>query len=107
MRVLLVNGSPHPKGCTYTALAEVAKELEKQEIETEIFQIGKKPVSGCLGCGVCEKTGRCFIKDSVGMQIMRSLGINMAWLLKSIEAGKAAGIPLPAREDSIYTNFIR
>jgi len=41
------------------------------------------------------------------MQIMRSLGINMAWLLKSIEAGKAAGIPLPAREDKIHTNFIR
>ena len=46
-------------------------------------------------------------KDLEGMQIMRSLGINMAWLLKSIEAGKAAGMPLPAREDKIYTNFIR
>jgi len=46
-------------------------------------------------------------KDLEGMQIMRTLGINMAWILKSIEAGKAAGLPLPEREEVIYTNFIR
>ena len=208
MRVLLVNGSPHAKGCTYTALIEVAGALEKNGIETEIFQLGSKPVSGCLGCGVCENTGKCFMKDSVnefsdkamgvdgfifgspvhyasasgmltsfmdrvfysnkvtgrfaykpaaavvsarragttatfdqinkyfaisnmpivssqywnmvhgltpedvkkdleGMQIMRTLGMNMAWILKSIEAGKAAGIPLPEREEWVCTNFIR
>ncbi|HOB19401.1 MAG TPA: NAD(P)H-dependent oxidoreductase, partial [Candidatus Atribacteria bacterium] len=37
MKVLLINGSPRAKGCTYTALCEVAKELEKENIETEIF----------------------------------------------------------------------
>lgn len=208
MKVLLVNGSSHAKGCTYTALAEVAGTLEKQGIETEIFQLGTKAVSGCLGCGACHKTGRCFMNDLVnefldkaveadgyifgspvhyasasgmltsfmdrvfftnhthgllankpataitsarragttatldqitkyftmnnmpvvssqywnivhgytpedvqkdleGMQTMRSLGINMAWLLKSIEAGKAAGLCLPIREEIVYTNFIR
>lgn len=208
MKVLLVNGSSRAKGCTYTALTEVAGALEKQGIETEIFQVGTKAVSGCLGCGACQKTGRCFMKDPVnefldkameadgfvfgspvhyasasgmltsfmdrafftnhthgqftnkpaaavvsarragttatfdqinkyftisnmpivssqywnmvhgyspedvkkdleGMQTMRTLGINMAWLLKSIEAGKVAGLQLPEREEVVYTNFIR
>ncbi|MBQ2860889.1 MAG: flavodoxin family protein [Peptococcaceae bacterium] len=206
MKVLLVNGSPHAQGCTYTALCEVAAALEKQGIETELFQVGTKPISGCLGCGACIKTGKCVIDDVVnefvekakdadgfvfgspvhyagasgaitsfmdrafygkgavyankpaaavmscrrggatatldqlnkyftisnmpivssqywnmvhgntpdevrqdaeGMQTMRTLGINMAWLLKCIEAGKAAGIAMPEREAKVATNFIR
>ncbi len=206
MKVLLVNGSPHAKGCTYTALNEVAAALEKQGIETEIFQVGTKPISGCLGCAGCLKTGKCVIDDVVnefvekakeadgfvfgspvhyaaasgaitsfmdrafygksavyadkpaaavmscgrggatatldqlnkyftisnmpivssqywnmvhgntpdevrqdaeGMQTMRTLGTNMAWLLKCIEAGKAAGIAQPQREAKVATNFIR
>ena len=65
MKVILVNGSPHEKGCTYTALTEVQKTLEKNEIETEIFWVGNKPISGCLGCGNCIKTGKCFMEDKV------------------------------------------
>ena len=65
MKVLLVNGSPHAKGCTYTALREVAAALEKEGVETEIFQVGTKPISGCLACGACLKTGRCVISDTV------------------------------------------
>ncbi|MBQ3120372.1 MAG: flavodoxin family protein [Peptococcaceae bacterium] len=206
MKVLLVNGSPHAQGCTYTALREVAAALEKQGIETELFQVGTKPISGCLGCGACIKTGKCVIDDVVnefvekakdadgfvfgspvhyagasgaitsfmdrafygkgavyankpaaavmscrrggatatldqlnkyftisnmpivssqywnmvhgntpdevrqdaeGMQTMRTLGINMAWLLKCIEAGKTAGIAMPEREAKVATNFIR
>lgn len=206
MKVLLVNGSPHANGCTYTALCEVAGALEAQGIETEIFQVGTKPISGCLGCATCIKTGKCVIGDVVndfvekakeadgfvfgspvhfasasgaitsfmdrafygkgavfankpataimscrrggatatldqlikyftisnmpvvssqywnmvhgntpdevrqdleGMQTMRTLGVNMAWLLKCIEAGKAAGIELPQRETKVATNFIR
>lgn len=206
MKVLLVNGSSKTKGCTYTALAEVASSLEKQGIETEIFHIGTKALSGCLGCGSCMKTGKCFMNDTVnefldkaanadgfifgspvhfasssgmltsfmdrvffsggrmldykpvaavvsarragttatfdqinkyftmsnmpvvssqywnmvhgttpeevkkdleGMQTMRTLGNNMAWLLKSIEAGKTINLELPKREEKVYTNFIR
>ena len=206
MKVLLVNGSPHAQGCTYTALCEVAAALEKQGIETELFQVGTKPISGCLGCGACIKTGKCVIDDVVnefvekakdadgfvfgspvhyagasgaitsfmdrafygkgavyankpaaavmscrrggatatldqlnkyftisnmpivssqywnmvhgntpdevrqdaeGMQTMRTLGTNMAWLLKCIEAGKAAGVAMPERESKVATNFIR
>ena len=55
MKVLLVNGSPHKHGCTYTALEEVAGELQKQGIETEIFWCGIKPTMGCIGCGKCAK----------------------------------------------------
>lgn len=65
MKVLLVNGSPHAKGCTWTALSEVAAELEKQGIGTQIFQLGTQPVAGCIACGSCRKTGRCFREDKV------------------------------------------
>ena len=65
MKVLLVNGSPHEKGCTYTALSEVAGALEKQGIETEIFWVGTDPIAGCIGCGACAHLGECFRKDKV------------------------------------------
>ncbi len=206
MNVLLVNGGPHKQGCTFTALTEVAGALEKNGIATEFLWLGVRPVAGCIGCGRCLTTGRCFIDDAVndviaragafdgfvfgspvhfasatgsitgfmdrlfygrtalfahkpaaavvscrragstaaldqlnkyfsiskmpvvssqywnmvhgntpeevrrdaeGMQIMRTLGENMAWLLRSIEAGKAAGIAPPAAEEPVRTNFIR
>lgn len=206
MKVLLVNGSPHKEGCTYTALCEAANALEKNNIQTEIFWLCAKPIGGCIGCGACRKTQRCFMNDCVnsflemvpetdgfifgtpvhyaaasgaltsfmdrvfygksnlfrgkpaaavmscrrggatatfdqvnkyftisqmpivssqywnmvhgqtpeevrqdleGMQIMRTLGNNMAWLLKCIDAGKNAGIAMPQLEPGIHTNFIR
>ncbi|ADL53852.1 flavodoxin family protein [Clostridium cellulovorans] len=207
MKVLLINGSPKAKGCTYTALSEVAKELEKENIETEILHVGNNAIRGCSGCGWCRTNpGRCVHNDDTvnialekakdvdafvfgspvhyaaasgsitcfldrffyagnclqykpgaavvscrrggstatldqlnkyftisnmpivssqywnmvhgsnpeevtqdleGMQTMRLLGKNMAWLLKSIEAGKKAGIALPEREPRTMTNFIR
>lgn len=55
MKVLLVNGSPHKEGCTYTALTEVEKSLNKEGIETDIFWIGNKPISGCIACKSCVK----------------------------------------------------
>jgi len=208
MKVLLLNGSPDPKGCTFTALSEVAGALNACGIDTEIVHVGVRPISGCLDCGLCRQTrdGYCAINDGVndfldkareadgfifgspvhysapsgqivsflhrcffaasdafrykpgaaivscrrggstaafeqlnqyftiscmpvvssqywnmvhgntpdevrqdleGMQIMRTLGRNMAWLLKSIEAGRAAGLPMPEREPGVATNFIR
>lgn len=47
------------------------------------------------------------LKDEEGMQTMRTLGNNMAWLLKCIKLGKDAGVPYPDREPTIRTNFIR
>lgn len=66
MKVLLVNGSPNEQGCTYTALREVAGALEQEGIQTEMFQIGKKPVSGCIACFKCREKGYCVIPDAVG-----------------------------------------
>lgn len=65
MKVILVNGSPHLNGCTFTALKEVEKVLNNEGIETEIFQIGSEPVAGCIGCNSCIKTGKCFVDDKV------------------------------------------
>ena len=150
MKVLLVNGSGHAKGCTYTALEEVAGALEKNGIETEIIQVGTQPIAGCIGCNACLKNGACIVscrrggasaafdqlnkyftincmpvvssqywnqvhgntpeevkQDLEGMQTMRTLGNNMAWLLKCIAAGKAAGVDFPEREPAQKTNFIR
>ncbi len=206
MKVILVNGSPHEKGCTYTALKEVEGALNKNGIETEMFWLGIKPIAGCMGCGSCIKNGKCFvddkvneflekvpstdgfvfgtpvhfaassgmlssfmdrifygrrklfsnkvgtavascrrggatatldeinkyfsisnmpivssqywnmvhgnkpeevIKDEEGMQTMRTLGNNMAWLLKCIEAGRKLGIDVPQNEEIISTNFIK
>lgn len=63
MKVLLINGSPKLKGCTYTALNEIAKELEAENIETEIFHIGNQPIRGCIGCGGCKSNNRCVFND--------------------------------------------
>ncbi|WP_297050731.1 flavodoxin family protein [uncultured Desulfovibrio sp.] len=207
MNVLLVNGSPHPKGCTWTALNEAARQLEKNGVETTLLQVGSKAVRGCIACGKCRETGYCIFKDdpvnegidllraadgiivgspvyyagpnatlcafldrvfflkaapyafkpaacvvscrrggasasfdrlnkyftiarmpvvasqywnsihgnapeeaaqdAEGLQTMRTLGDNMAWLLKCIAAGKAAGIMPPTPEPWQATNFIR
>ena len=58
MKVLLVNGSPHKSGCTYTALGEVADTLEKEGIGTEFFDLGKGPFYGCIACGSCREACR-------------------------------------------------
>ena len=206
MKVLLLNGSPNANGCTFTALSEVEKVLRNHDIETELFQIGKKPVAGCIACRKCKEGAPCIFDDGVnelaarldefdaivvgapvyyagpagqatafldrlfysagkklkgkpcaavvscrrggasaafdrlnkyfsinsmpivtsqywnqvhgntpeevlqdkeGLQTMRTLGENMAWLLRCIEAGKAAGVPAPNYEAPLHTNFIR
>jgi len=207
MKVLLINGSPNEKGCTHRALLEVADTLEKNGIETEIVSIGKKAVSGCIGCGGCAKNNhRCVFQNDItneivekfekadgfvvgsptyfmspngslialldrmfmtgvscrmkpaaavtsarrggttstldviykyflmnempvvssnyanmvhghepaeveqdleGLQTMRSIGSNMAWLLKCIDAGKKAGIADPEKEAKVKTSYIR
>lgn len=211
MKVLLVNGSPHQKGCTYTALCEVAQTIEQEGIDTEIFWIGNRPIGGCIACLKCREIGKCVFDDVVnafrekayeadgfvfgspvhyaaasgnmtafmdrlfyselggnqnkafymkpaaavvsarragttvtfdqlnkyftiqempivssrywneihgataeqakqdleGMYTMRVLARNMAYLLRCQEAARKADIPLPEREEPIFTNFIR
>ena len=62
-RVILLNGSPHPHGCTATALDEMIRVFEEEKIETELIQIGNRAVHGCVGCGYCGKNGRCVFND--------------------------------------------
>ena len=209
MKVLLLNGSSRPAGCTYTALSEVARVLNAEDIETEILFLGNEPVRDCTGCGSCRGAhpGQCVFDDDIvnriiekareadgfvfgtpvyyahpsgrilsvldrafhagkdafvhkpaaavssarragttasmdvlnkyftiaqmpvvssnywnmvhgarpedvlrdeeGLQIMRNLGRNMTWLLKCIEAGRAAGVEAPTAETAARTNFIR
>ena len=206
MKVLLVNGSPHLKGCTFTALGVVADSLKEEGVETEIFQIGAQAVLDCTGCYACVEKGKCVFDDIVnpfvekaaefdgfvfgspvyyahpsgrilsfldraffsggkafaykpacavvsarragttasfdvlnkyftinnmpvvsanywnnvhgqspedvaedaeGLQVMRRLGKNMAWLLKFIEAGRQNDIVPPPAEPKVRTNFIR
>ncbi|MBQ9988501.1 MAG: flavodoxin family protein [Clostridia bacterium] len=209
MKVLMINGSPHPHGCTYTALHEVEKELNAAGIETEIVNLGVGPLYSCAACNMCRNggKGRCVrddmvnvilekaetadgfifaspvhiasasgaisavmdrafyansavfrqkpgaavvsarragttatfdqlnkyftinqmpivssqywnmvhgytpedvMQDKEGMQTMRTLGRNMAWLLKCIELGKQNGIEAPAQElPKLATDFIR
>ena len=207
MKVLLINGSPNEAGCTFTALSEAARILEEEGIETEMFQLGKKPIRGCIGCGGCVNKGRCVFDDDAvnraiekaegadgyiigspvyfasangalialldrmfyaggdafshkpgaavlsarrggtaasfdvlnkyftisqmpvvsstywnmvygktpeevrqdleGLQTMRNIGRNMAWLLKSIQAGRQQGLEIPRTERNVRTNFIR
>lgn len=65
MKVVLVNGSPHEKGCTYTALTEVSNTLRENGVDTEFFWIGNKPVGGCIACHKCRDIGRCVFNDVV------------------------------------------
>ena len=58
-KVLLINGSPHVHGCTFTALDVVAKELDQNGVETEIVHVGHKDIRGCIGCYKCRELGKC------------------------------------------------
>ena len=64
-KILLINGSPHEHGCTYTALQEVADTLAAGGVDSEFVYLGTKPVAGCIACGSCAGTGRCAFGDQV------------------------------------------
>ncbi|MBQ4422585.1 MAG: flavodoxin family protein, partial [Schwartzia sp.] len=63
MKVLMVNGSPHPNGNTATALAEMQKVFEAEGVETTLLQVGNKAVRGCVACGSCREKGKCVFDD--------------------------------------------
>ena len=65
MKVLLINGSPHAKGSTYTALHEMEKVFSENGIETEIFHVGNQDIRGCIACRSCRKNGKCVFDDAV------------------------------------------
>lgn len=70
-KVILLNGSPHPHGCTATALDEMVTVLHQEGIETELVQVGNKAIRGCAGCGSCSRTGKCVFDDLVNEVAVR------------------------------------
>ena len=70
-KVLLINGSPNERGCTYTALCEVAASLDKNGVETEMLYLGKAPVPGCIACGRCRRDGLCSFGGQINDIIRR------------------------------------
>lgn len=68
MKVILVNGSPNQNGCTYTGLSIIKEQLAKNGVDSEIYQVGTKPVTGCIACRKCATIGKCvFDNDSVNI----------------------------------------
>ena len=74
MKILMINGSPHPKGCTFTALSEIGAELVKGGAEYEIVQIGGRAVRGCTACNRCKDGSMlCIYKDDPVNEIIEKL----------------------------------
>lgn len=105
MKVLLVNGSPHEKGCTFTALEEVAKTLNEEGIETEIFQIGTKPISGCIACKNCGKTGHCVFSDRVNEFLAIAENVNGFIFGSPVHYASAGGAITSFLDRAFYTDL--
>ncbi|GHV35889.1 FMN reductase [Spirochaetia bacterium] len=65
MKVILINGSPRAKGCTYTGLTIIKEQLSQNGVDSEIYQVGNKPVAGCIACLSCKKTGKCVFDNDL------------------------------------------
>ncbi|MCM1263843.1 MAG: flavodoxin family protein [Butyrivibrio sp.] len=70
-KVILLNGSPHANGCTWTALDEMVRVFEDENIETELIHVGNKDIRGCISCGYCEKNGRCVFDEDLVNEVAR------------------------------------
>lgn len=73
MKVLLINGSPHKEGCVFTALSEIAGELGKNGVDSEIFHIGNSAIQGCTACGYCMNHSGCVFKDDLYTQFVERI----------------------------------
>lgn len=106
MKVLLINGSPRQKGNTSVALAEIAGQLEKFGIESEIVWIGNKPVRGCIGCGRCHlDPGACAFNDDVCNEISAKMESADALVVGSpVYYGQPNGALLAVMQRMFYSN---
>ena len=106
MKVLLINGSPRQKGNTSVALAEIAKTLEKDGIDSEIVWIGNKPIRGCIACGQCKrKPGACVFNDDVCNEISAKFAEADALVVGSpVYYGQPNGALLSIIQRAFYSN---
>ena len=106
MRVLIINGSPRQKGNTSIALTEIAKQLEKLGIESEIVWIGNKPVRGCIACNTCkDNPGACVFDDDVCNGISAKMNSSDALIVGSpVYWGQPNGAVLSIIQRAFYSN---
>ena len=105
MKVLLVNGSPHKEGCTYTAVCEVADTLRSEGIEADMFWIENKAISGCLACRACAKTSFCVLQDRVN-EFLKIAGDYDGFVFGSpVHWGSASGNMASFMDRAFYANL--
>ena len=106
MKVLLINAGPHPKGNTFRALSEVAKQLEKNGLEAEIVQVGAKPVRSCIACGQCriQCLGRCVFDDDVCNRVIEKMEVCDALVVGSpVYYGQPTGAALSLMQRMFFS----
>ena len=107
MKVLLINGSPHQEGNTAIALAEVAKQLAQEGIESEMVWIGNKPIRGCMACGQCKAKGlgRCVFDDDVCNRISEKFEeVNALIVGSPVYYGQPNGALLSIIQRAFFSN---
>lgn len=105
MKVLLVNGSPHTNGCTYTALKEIAGELEKNGVNSEIYNIGPEGVRLCMACRTCAKLGKCVINDKVNEFIEKAADFDGFVFGSPVHYASASGVIVPFLDRAFFAAF--
>lgn len=106
MKVLMVNGSPHLKGCTYTALCEIAGALKHEGIDSEIFHIGLDPVAPCRACYMCAKLKQCVIKDKVNEFLDLAEKADGYILGSPVHYASASGAIVPFMDRVFFANSL-
>lgn len=107
MKVLLVNGSPHKNGCTYTALKEIAEQLEKDGISSEIYYIGTEAIRPCTACRACAKLGKCIINDKVNEFVDKAAEFDGYIIGSPVHYASASGIIVPFLDRAFFSSFSR
>lgn len=106
MKVLLINGSPNEKGCTYTALNEISKTLNQENIKTEIYYIGKDPIAPCRACRACGKIGHCVINDKVNEFVEYARNFDGYVIGSPVHYGSASGGIVPFLDRAFFVDFM-
>lgn len=106
MQVLLVNGSPHQYGCTYTALKEIANQLAQEGIKSEIYYIGTDAIRPCLACRECAKLGKCILNDKVNEFVDKAAKFDGYIIGSPVHYGSASGVIVPFLDRVFFSSFL-